>query len=221
MLGAIQAGGRSARMGADKAWLTLGGRPLIARALDAARGVVDRLIIVLHRDDLADDLVCARYARLGRERGAGLVEDHYHRLGPLGGIQTALSECRDDEPALVLACDLPFITPEFLALLARRHLASPSRGGPAATVPSDQMGRRQPLAAIYDRSCQEVIAPLLAAGRLRLDELLARIAVNPVSAVEYAHLPGADRLLLNLNTPEDYRAALQLAAEEDGGSADS
>ena len=130
----ILAGGQSSRMGRDKAWVEAAGQPLIRRALGTARaaGITDIFISGRPESDYAA-LGCP--VLLDRERG----------LGPVAGIERALDAAQ--EPLLlVLAVDLPGMTPGFLGKLIES--CQPLSG----VVPSVD-GRLEPLAAIYPRRC--------------------------------------------------------------------
>src|SRR5262245_53536034 len=96
--GFIQAGGRSSRMGQDKAWLEIEGRPMIGRVIVAARPVVERLGIIIN----AANPQVERYERLAASCDAELIFDLYEHCGPLGGIHTALTNCAENESALIL-----------------------------------------------------------------------------------------------------------------------
>ncbi len=199
MIGFIQAGGESSRMGEDKAWLRLAGRPMIEHVLAAAQPVVSRLAIVIKAaNPHAED-----YAQLASQWGAQLLYDRYDQRGPLGGIATALAHCTANQPALILACDLPFVTAELLAFLSQKHQS----GVYEVTVPLDQSGRLQPLAAIYTSSCLQIVEQMLGRDELKVDRLYQYVKANHVTFSLLAHLPGAERFFVNINTPEDYRAA--------------
>ena len=101
----------------DKAWLEIDGAPMIERVIAAARPAVGSLGIVVN----AANPQIERYGRLAENRDAMLILDLHEHLGPLGGIHTALAHCEANESALILACDLPFITTEFLSFLCDTH----------------------------------------------------------------------------------------------------
>src|SRR5579862_8087270 len=101
----ILAGGQSSRMGSDKAFLELAGKPLIVRALELAHEVVTDVRIV------GDAKKFGRYAPV--------VEDVYSNRGPLGGIHAALAQS-EKECNLMLAVDLPFVPAQFLKYLLAR-----------------------------------------------------------------------------------------------------
>ena len=196
LLAAIQAGGRSTRMGVDKAWVELAERPLIEYTLRTARPLAQRLAIVISRDTPEQ----ARYRQLAKQWQAELLFDPNDYCGPLGGIHTALLNCAVNESALILACDLPCVTAEFLTLLQTLHTAGETQ---SITIPLDQTGRRQMLLGFYEKTCLPAAESLLTAGKLRVDGLCTRVAVREVEFATYAHLPHATSLLNNLNTPEE------------------
>jgi molybdopterin-guanine dinucleotide biosynthesis protein A len=198
MIAAIQAGGRSLRMGADKAWLAIDGRPMIEHVLAAAQNVAERLAVVIHPTNPQR----ARYEQLAAHWDAALLFDAHDHRGPLGGIETVLQQCGADESALILACDLPFVTAEFLQLLRTIHAAEHNE----LTVPLDAEERPQMLAAIYAATCVPQVSARLAAGELKARLLQARVKTRRVRFAEYAHLALAERLLCNINTPAEYQA---------------
>jgi molybdopterin-guanine dinucleotide biosynthesis protein A len=130
-----------------------------------------------------------------------LIFDLHEHRGPLGGIHTALRYCRANESALILACDLPFITTEFLSFLCDLHQQTDPQ---SITVPLDQSNQLQPLAAIYNQSCEGTVEQMLAATELKVDRLYARVPARLVNFVEFAHLPDTGRFFVNINTPEEF-----------------
>jgi molybdenum cofactor guanylyltransferase len=200
LLAAIQAGGRSARMGTDKAWLELAGRPLIEHVLAAAQPLADRLAVVISRDNSQTD----KYAQLAEHWRAALLYDLHDHRGPLGGIHTSLLHAQADEKTLILACDLPYVTTGFLSLLQELDQQETTHGhSHGLTTPLDKAGRLQMLAGIYGAECLPQVEQMLAEDALRLDRLCARVRMRRAMFAEYAHLPGAEKFLRNLNTPED------------------
>jgi molybdenum cofactor guanylyltransferase len=204
-MGFIQAGGRSSRMGEDKAWLETDGCPMIERVLTAMTPVVDRPAIVVS----ASNPQIERYEKLAGVWKADLIYDLHDHRGPLGGIHTSLKHsesARDtaDRSVLILACDLPFVTTRFLQFLREVHETQQFQ---SITVPLDEANRHQPLVAIYDRSCQSSIEQMLTADEFKVDLLFERVPVRRVNFFEFAHLEDAEHLFININTPEEYRAS--------------
>src|SRR5262249_7140309 len=145
-----------------------------------------------------------KYARLARQWRAALLYDLHDHRGPLGGIHTSLLHAQPDEKTLALACDLPFVTADFLNLLQEvdgQETAQATSHG--LTTPVDEVGRAQMLAGIYGAVCLPQVEQMLAEDVLRLDRLCARVRTRRVAFAEYAHLNGAEKFLRNLNTPED------------------
>jgi molybdopterin-guanine dinucleotide biosynthesis protein A len=207
--GFIQAGGRSSRMKLDKAWLDIDGIPMIERAVAAAKPAAGRLGIIVNAANPQIEL----YERLAESCDARLIFDLHEHLGPLGGIHTALTHCGAARSALILACDLPFITTEFLSFLCNVHQGenpqSQSPNPQSITVPLDQLNRLQPLAAIYDQSLEAVVSQMLAADELKVDLLHSRVPTRRVDFAEFSHLRDAERFFINVNTPEEYQTALR------------
>jgi molybdopterin-guanine dinucleotide biosynthesis protein A len=190
-------------MNRDKAWLEIDGVPMIERTLAAAGPVAGRLGIIVN----AANPQIERYEKLAGSFGAKLIFDMHEHLGPLGGIHTALAHCGADESALILACDLPFITSEFLSFLRDIHQTENPQ---SITVPLDQSNRLQPLAAIYNPSVgalEGTVERMLAANELKVDLLYSRVSTRRAPFAEFAHLPEAERFFINVNTPEEYRSA--------------
>ena len=187
--GFILAGGASSRMGRDKARLELGGETFtarVARALGAVCGHVS--------------VVGARPA--GAEAGLPVVPDIFARRGALGGLHAALAAGRAPWAAVV-SCDLPFVSGELWTRLAALRAEEF-----AAVVPLQRDGRVQPLCALYARApCLGQVEEMLRAGELRPRALLQRVPARLVAPEELADLTDADLLLMNVNTPADYRKA--------------
>jgi len=113
--GFVLAGGKSTRMGQDKAGLQLNGRTLLEHALGALRSVC-RDVAILGNHDL--------YGQL-----APVYDDLFPGCGPLGGIHAALTNSQT-EYNLIIAVDTPFLVPAFLAYLAQRALATGAQPAP-------------------------------------------------------------------------------------------
>lgn len=187
-------------MGRDKAWLELAGVPLVECVLAAVKPVVDRLMIVSERSHAQSE----RLENLATRWNARLLFDLHPGNGPLGGIQTSLCQCERSESALILACDLPFLTSEFLAFLRHRH----ELDGKTITVPLDAHGQVQPLTAVYSSDCLEEVVKQLDKGKRRIDLLYECVPTSIVAFDAFAHLDGAKRLFTNLNTPEDFQSLI-------------
>jgi molybdopterin-guanine dinucleotide biosynthesis protein A len=197
--GFIQAGGRSSRMGTDKAWLEIENRPMIERLLAEVRPVVNSLSIIVN----AANPHLQRYESLAASYDAIVIHDLHDHRGPLGGIGTALTCCKNDryQSALILACDMPFITTEFLAFLVDLH----QREANQLTLPVDRGERLQPLAGVYSAACLPAVEQMLNEDDLRVEDLCRRVKTRRVAFSELAGLMNAERLFVNINSIEEYR----------------
>lgn len=187
--GFILVGGASSRMGEDKARLTLGGLSFVERIRAALDALTESVTLVGSAER------CAAWPRLPS------VPDFYVEWGALGGLHAALAAARA-EWAVVVACDLPFVTSElFLRLASLRENFD-------AVVPVQRDGRWQPLCALYRaRLASERAAELIAAGERRPRALLDQLRTRRVAFDELSSLGGADLFFTNVNTPEDYARA--------------
>jgi molybdopterin-guanine dinucleotide biosynthesis protein A len=197
----ILIGGRSSRMGRDKALVELGGNTLAERAMSTVSKALP---------ETKATFVAANEVQFGIEaiRGGGpFVFDLVEGRGPVGGIYTALAHAQA-EWIFVLACDYPFVSTEIIVFL--RSLISDEFG---AIVPEQEDGRMQPLCAFYN----------IAAARAVIDEIVDRPRVPPpmheivkeldpriVKYAEYAHLEGAKDFFININSASDLDAASEI-----------
>jgi molybdopterin-guanine dinucleotide biosynthesis protein A len=194
----ILAGGMSSRMGRDKGSLEISDVPLIVRTATLAERVVAKITIV---GDVQ------KYQALGipviPDREFGPRSRTEISAGPLGGIATALSATVYPWN-LVLACDLPYLTTEWIAWLVERPIGS----GVQAVVPRTG-GGLEPLAALYHRECYGSVAAALGRGVRKITDALENIRIETVDEQEWLHLDPERRVLRNMNFPEDYSMALK------------
>ena len=188
----ILAGGRSSRMGTDKAFLELAGKPLIVRAVELARETVPEVKIV------GDP---GKFSAFGT-----VIEDVHRDCGPLGGIHAALKSS-EAERNLILAVDLPFVTVQFLKYLLARAESS----GATVTVPC--VGRFfQPLCSVYCKAFLFSAERALSEGKNKIDQLFRENTLCTVSEDEMAANGFDSSIFRNLNTPEEWQAAMRYFA---------
>jgi len=185
----VLAGGKSSRMGADKALLELRGQTLLQRALQLARAVSEDVRIVGAREKVGEF--------------APVVEDKYPDRGPLGGIHAALASTGSDFN-LILAVDLPFVEKRFLEQLVKEARAS----GAVVTI-ARAGGGLQPLCAVYRREFAVLAEQALAAGRNKIDTLFAQTTVRIMEEDELARFAFSPAMFDNLNTQEEWERARQ------------
>ena len=180
--GVVLAGGRSSRMGRDKASIVRGGRTLLERAVDLLRPHMGSLLVV------GDPL---------RHRVADVpvIADDAPGQGPLGGIVTALRHAPHDQ-LFVLACDMPGITAHFV----QRLMAAMQHADDAVVAQCD--GELEPLAGVYRRRCLPVFEAQLHAGRRKMADALAQVRTRYVQVCPGEEGWPAD-LFRNINSPGD------------------
>jgi molybdopterin-guanine dinucleotide biosynthesis protein A len=188
----ILAGGKSTRMGADKAFVDLNGRTLLARALDLARSVTSEVYIV------GD---AARFSAF-----APVVEDIFRGCGPLAGIHAALRSSQR-ELNLILAVDLPFVSFALLQQLLTRARSTPHA---LVTVPRSAAGW-QPLCAVYRRPFADATETALKTGQYKIDALFENVQVQTIKEEELTEAGFAPRMFHNLNTREELEMASKQA----------
>jgi molybdopterin-guanine dinucleotide biosynthesis protein A len=201
----LLAGGRSTRMGRDKALLELEGRPLIGHAAEKLRALGFPPRIAASRPDLSSF--------------ADVIPDRYLDSGPLGGIEAALT-VSDAEQNLFLPVDLPLLPVRFLQWMVERVAVTHA----VATIPRVH-GRPQPLCAVYGRGLLPYVRVSLdAADRkvMRVVEHAAEAAGERIDSFDVESVASAlswetdvplHRWFENLNTPRDFeKAALEQSA---------
>jgi molybdopterin-guanine dinucleotide biosynthesis protein A len=191
--GFVLAGGRSSRMGRDKAALSLDGRTLLEHALEIVRSICPQ-VFILGSQEL--------YGSYGP-----VIEDIFPGCGPLGGIHAALSHS-PTRFNLILAVDTPFIKTEFLAWLVEKAAQSQA----VVTAPSLQ-GFMQPLCAVYAREFLPIAEAALKSGNYKIVPLFPEGKTTAVTEKEMARFAFTPEMFENLNTPEDF----QRAKERTGG----
>ena len=187
MTGIILSGGENRRMGVDKAFLTVAGMPMIEHVLRALRPVVRQIIIVTNSP--------ARY----RSYDVKVVTVMVDQRGPLTGIYSGIRGS-DSEYNLVVACDMPFLKPEFLAYLLEQAQ------GYDAVVPV--VGELiEPLHAVYSRKLLPAIEERIRKDERKIQGIFARANVRYVTEKEISRFDPERRSFVNLNTPQQYKEA--------------
>jgi molybdopterin-guanine dinucleotide biosynthesis protein A len=199
---AILAGGQSKRMGTDKARLRLtpDGPMLIELVLAAVRVVADDIILVANDDRLTD-------------LGLRTVSDVYPDAGALGGIYSAIASAQH-EHCLVVACDMPFLSPALLRamaavprdydLLAPHLIVGENRQGSST-------GIYETLHAIYGRATLPAIREQLAHQRYRVIGFFPQVRVRDFPEAAVRQIDPTVRSFFNANTPERFAEARNLA----------
>jgi len=190
---AIIAGGASSRFGGTPKGLEqVGGRRIVDRLVAAARAITDDLLLVSNSEEANQWL-----------GDVPLVRDIRPERGSLVGIHTALSTTGRE--TLVLAWDMPFVTPTLLELILQRGDTAPF-----AVIPEGPSGL-EPFCALYAPACLRFIEQAIDAGDLRATALPFRFpSFTRVPSADVAAIGDPARLFFNVNTAEDLGRADEL-----------
>jgi molybdopterin-guanine dinucleotide biosynthesis protein A len=197
----ILVGGRSSRMGCDKATLDLGGKTLAQRAFQTVREALPNSRVTFVAGYEAQFAIEAILAD-GR-----FIFDLIPNLGPVSGMHAALADTQATW-IFVLACDFPFVSVEMIRLLAEKVSDEFS-----AVVPEQSDGRLQPLCAFYrTERARPVVQEIIDRPRVPppMHQIVKELNPRIVRASEYAHLSDSDRFFVNVNTDLDFDLAREI-----------
>jgi molybdopterin-guanine dinucleotide biosynthesis protein A len=195
--GIVLCGGQSSRMGQPKAWLPFAGEIMLCRVVRLLGEVpLSPIVVVAAPDQEVPDLPA----------GIWVVRDPERGRGPLQGLAAGLAALanRNVEAAYASSCDVPLLRPAFV----RRMIEL--RGEHAICVP-EVGGYRHPLAAVYRLDVEPVVVRMLAEDLRRPAFLFDRVPTRFVAAAELTDVDPNFATLRNLNTPEEYEAAVREA----------
>jgi molybdopterin-guanine dinucleotide biosynthesis protein A len=190
----VLAGGRSSRMGTDKAFIEFQGRTLLDRALALVTAITTSVAILGSQ---------VKFGAFGK-----VVEDEFAEQGPLGGIHAALCSSTS-ELNLVLAVDMPFVQERFLNYL----VSEAEKCDAVATVPR-AAGNWQPLCAVYRKAFADLAEPALRTGRNKIDPLFKEPRMRVITQDELEQAGFRADMFRNVNTPEELRAAKAVLARD-------
>ena len=187
--GIILAGGKSSRLGRDKASVDVGGQRIIDRVIGALQSSCDEVLIIGDRPERQNELSlpkCIQYR-----------SDDLKGRGSIGGLYTGL-KASDTLWSLVVACDMPFISRE----LIRFMLSIISKNRCDAIVPIIN-GRYQPTHALYNSTCIPFIEKNISSGNFRMDSYFDEIYLDEISEDVINSIKGAELSFFNVNTEDD------------------
>lgn len=196
---AIIAGGKSSRMGTDKAFALLSGKPLITHILERVADLgQDETFFITNRPDA--------YAALGPPMYADVIPDK----GSLGGIYSAIHHSKNQD-TLVIACDMPFVNPHLLRYMIGLRSAP---DGPFDVIVPRVENYPEGMHAIYSKACLAPIRTNLDADRLKIIGFYGKVRVRYLDEPEYTPLDPKGLSFYNANTPEELEQARRLADEQ-------
>lgn len=194
--GYVLAGGASNRFGRDKALIEFGGKAMLMRMHDVLKGVSSEVASIGDPE---------KYGSFG----APCVADRWPGEGPFGGIVTALLRTREVEPVrewnLIVSCDMPFLTTEWLRFLVGRAMES---GAQVVLAHSDT--GPEPLCACWRTDALETLQAGFEGGVRKVTDGIALLHSEVLDAQDCKRFDNAGRLFWNMNTPQDYEAACRI-----------
>jgi molybdopterin-guanine dinucleotide biosynthesis protein A len=194
----VLAGGRSTRLGRDKASDLLLGRPLLQHVLDRVSTLVEEIVVVTAPGQVLPAVSTPRPMRV--------AEDLYPGCGPLGGIYTGFNATAA-VLCLAVACDMPLLSGALLRELLRRS--------PTCDVVMPVLEYPEPLHAVYGRACIEPIRERLDAGQFKITNFLGAVNVCYVREDECRVFDPDLRSFMNTNTQADLDRARELLEAEE------
>jgi molybdopterin-guanine dinucleotide biosynthesis protein A len=195
--GYVLAGGESTRFGRDKALVEIDGTPMLLR-MRSLLGDITKEVNVIAAPD--------KYAALGITG----IRDRWEGQGPLAGIITALHETNETDGAaewnLIIGCDMPFLTREWLRYLAERaHDASSAE----VVAPRSRQGL-EPLCACWRTSAAAKLQQVFESGTRKITEAMKQLHLEVVDEALWKRFDTAGRLFWNMNTAADYDEAKRI-----------
>jgi molybdenum cofactor guanylyltransferase len=198
--GYVLAGGGSTRFGRDKALAEIGGRTMLLRMHELLGHVVGKVTVIATPE---------KYASLGIK----CVADRWPGEGPLGGILTALEDAgarnEKSEWSLIVSCDMPFLTQDWLRFLANRAAKSNAQ----VVFPHSASGP-EPLCACWRTSAAAKLRSGFERGVRKVTEGIALLRSEVLDEQDWKRFDSAGRLFWNMNTAADYDEARRILEAE-------
>jgi molybdopterin-guanine dinucleotide biosynthesis protein A len=198
--GYVVAGGGSTRFGQDKAKAELGGKPMLTRICGLVSDTVGSVSVVAPPH---------RYLNFD----VWITEDLWPGQGPLGGIITALLATAETDGGrdwnLIVSCDMPFLTGEWLTYLIGRAIESSAQ----VVVPKSGYGL-EPLCACWRTDAVGELESALDRGVRKVTEGISLLRAEVLDARDWKRFDSAGRLFWNMNTAADYEEARRIVEAE-------
>jgi molybdenum cofactor guanylyltransferase len=198
--GYVLAGGASSRFGRDKALVRFGATPLLLQIGQLVRICTSQVAVIAGAQ---------KYSELAAN--LEIIEDQWPGEGPLGGIITALQHTaateRSVEWNLILGCDMPFLTAEWLQFLVAH--ARESNKEIQVVLPHSAHGP-EPLCACYRTSAADALKNVFDRGVRKVTQALKEVRTEVLDDSVWKRFDSAGRLFWNMNTPPDFEEAQRL-----------
>lgn len=182
--GIILAGGKSSRMGQDKAWLPFPDKPLIKIMLDKLVPLFEQMLIITNSPE--------NYQGYSIKTEQDIIPG----CGPLGGIYTALLSSQN-EYNFIVACDMPFLSSGLVGYLREKS------NGFDVVVP-EYNNKLEPLCAVYSKNCIEPIKNRLNRKNFKITDFFPLVKVKKITDQEIKDFDPEGDAFMNINRPDDY-----------------
>jgi len=192
----VLCGGKGGRMGRDKGSLIIRGKPMLFHVLDTLENIVDDLVLVLGNQGQVERYKNILYTKNYENIHLRIYKDKIINQGPLGGILTGLLNIKS-EYALVLPCDSPLISTDFILKMYEHS----EKENFDAVIPQWDNGYIEPLHSIYKKEVTKIIDILLLQGKRDIRSLIGKLNVRYVNV---KILDKTTNSFKNINTIEDY-----------------
>jgi molybdopterin-guanine dinucleotide biosynthesis protein A len=184
--GIILAGGKSSRMGRNKAFMSWEGEPLIERSLSVFKAVFQEVIISTNQPELY------------QKYEVKIVRDNYLDHGPLGGLEASLRASANNY-AFFAACDMPFLSENLIRFMA-------SKLDQEDILVPEINGELHPLHAFYHKNCLPIFERHLNDNQLKLTKIIRQHKnVHYLSETELSDIALLELCFSNVNTPEEWQ----------------
>lgn len=190
MTGIILSGGKSLRMGENKAFIEIEGVPIIQRIYTLFKELFHEVIIVTNQIELFKKFDSKIYSDLLPDKGA------------LGGLYTGLF-FSNFHYSFCVACDMPFLNKSLVQYLIKRI------GDEDVIVPRTKDGL-QPLHAIYSKNCLDPIKEIIEQGKFKIIDIYHRVQVNIIEEADFISLDPFRESFINVNTPKELLSILRV-----------
>jgi len=195
--GYVLAGGGSTRFGRDKALAQFDSTPLLVRIDTLARTCIEEVLVVAAAEKYRD-----------LDPHLEIIKDRWPGEGPLGGIITALQHTASTDPAaewnLILSCDMPFLTAEWLQFLVAHAVQSNKEI--QVILPHSTHGP-EPLCACYRTNAEHALKNVFDGGVRKVTQALQQLRTEVLDESVWKRFDSAGRLFWNMNTPDDFAEA--------------
>jgi len=197
MTSIILAGGKSSRLGRNKALQAIGAKSLIQWVIDRVAILSTEIVIATAR---GESIPCSSTARIRT------VADIYPGKGPLVGIHSGLVASSSSR-AIVVGCDTPFLSVRLLEYMAQ----TPATFDVVVPRIKDKV---EPLCAVYSKNCVAPIRELMSQDEHKIVELFPMVRVRYIEEDEIDSFDPEHLSFFNINSQDDLDRARRLAAEK-------